>query len=172
MIRIEVASTYEEYFESTRLLNLYTTVRRRRNFQLLWYAYPAFGAVFALLTVFTWTMERRLTSGVILNICAAAFFFCCRFSFDTSVRRLYNQQKKDLPGIITLSPEGMRFERANRTASTDYSWSAFDQWLERPEIFLLFPGPLTFIRIPKAKLTIAEQDQLRTWLSTASKHLE
>lgn len=39
-------------------------------------------------------------------------------------------------------------------------------------MFLLFPGPLAFVRIPKDKLTTAEQDEARGWLSASSKRVE
>jgi hypothetical protein len=38
-------------------------------------------------------------------------------------------------------------------------------------MFLLFPGLLSFVRIPKDKLTSAEQDEVRGWLSAASKRV-
>ena len=70
---------------------------------------------------------------------------------------------------MILSPTGLRFERKNGTANVDYAWSGIEGWLERPEMFLLFPGPLSFVRIPKDKLASAEQDEVRGWISGSVK---
>jgi len=166
-MQLEVDVSYEQYFEATRLLHLHTTRKRRWNFLFAWYGYPILGVVFAILTVLLWSTDRRLSPSVVFNIGATIFFFWCRFNFATRVRKMYEQQAKNFPGTMTLTPTGLRFERRNGTASTDYRWNAFEQWLEQPEMFLLFPGPLSFVRIPKDKLTAAEQDEVRGWLSSA-----
>ena len=134
----------------------------------VWYGYPILGVVFALLTVLQWSIDRRFSGAVISCIGATIFFFWCRFSFATRVRKTYEQQAKNLHGTMTLTPTGLRYERINGTANGDYTWRAFEQWLEQPEMFLLFPGPLSFVRIPKDKLTTVEQDEVRGWLSAAS----
>lgn len=171
-MQMEVDLSHEQYFEATRLLHLHTTRKRRWSFWIAWYVYPALGVVFAILTVLVWISDQRLSSGVVFNLCATIFFLWCRFSFASRVRKLYEQQAKNFPGTMTLTPTGLRFERKNGTANTDYTWNAFEQWLERPEMFLLFPGPLAFVRIPKDKLTTAEQDEARGWLSASSKRVE
>jgi hypothetical protein len=52
---------------------------------------------------------------------------------------MYNQQSHNLRGTMTLTASGLRFECANGTASTDYTWNAFEQWIDRPQMFLVFP---------------------------------
>jgi hypothetical protein len=82
---------------------------------------------------------------------------------------LYELQAKNLAGKIILTPTGLRFERKNGTANVDYTWGGIERWIERPEMFLLFPGPISFVRIPKDKLTAAEQDEVREWMSSTVK---
>jgi YcxB-like protein len=171
-MQMEVDLSHEQYFEATRLSHLHTTRKRRWSFLIAWYGYPILGVVFALLTVLVWLSDQRLSSGVVFNLCATIFFLWCRFGFAARIRKMYEQQAKNFPGTMTLTPTGLRFERKNGTASTDYTWNAFEQWLERPEMLLLFPGPLSFVRIPKDMLTSAEQDEVRGWLSVASKRVE
>jgi hypothetical protein len=170
-MQMEVDLSYEQYFDANRLLHLHTTRRRRWNFWIVWYGYPALGVVFAFLTIIEWLTARQLTGSIIFNIGATIFFLWCRFSFASRVRKMYEQQAKNFHGMMTLTPAGMRYERMNGTANTDFTWNAFEQWLERPEMFLLFPSPLSFTRIPKDKLTSVEQDEVRGWLSAASKRV-
>jgi hypothetical protein len=170
-MQIEVDMTFEQYFEATRLLCLHSTKTRRFNYIFIWYVYPIMGAVFALVAVYFWISEKNFSTPVIINIAASIFFFWCRFSFPARARKLYDQQSMNFPGIMTLTSGGMRFERKNGTATTDYSWAAFETWLERAPMFLVFPGPLSFIQIPKNKLTNAEQDEVRAWISASSKQI-
>jgi hypothetical protein len=170
-MQIEVDTSYRQYFEATRLLCLHTTKSRKWNFWMGWYGYPVLGAIFALLAVITWFSERRASALVVFNIMASVYLLWCRFGYPRRLRKMYSQQAKNFPGVMTLTPMGMRFERKNGSANTDYTWKAFESWMERPDMFLLFPSPLSFIRIPKNKLTDAEQDQVREWISASSKLL-
>ncbi len=166
-MEIEVAMTYDEYFEGNRLFNLITTTYRRVCFYLIWYGYPILAAVFALITILIWIGERRFSSFFLIEFAVSVFFLWGRFAYPRRVRKLYERQAKNLVGKMTLNPAGLRFERKNGTANVEYRWNGIERWIERPEMFLLFPGPISFIRIPKDKLTSAEQDELRGWMSSA-----
>jgi hypothetical protein len=169
-MQIEVDMTYKQYFEATRLMLLNTTAKRRWNYWCLWYVYPVLGTVFAFLTVFMWIIDdRRITGTVLFNLLAAFFFFWCRFSFPSRARKLYEQQATNLQGTMTLTPAGLRYERKNGTASTDYTWNGFENWIERPEMFLVFPNNLSFIRIPKDTMTSTEIDDVRGWFPVLAK---
>jgi hypothetical protein len=133
------------------------------------YGYPVLGAVFALLAIMIWIGGKRFNAGVVFQMGASVFFFWCRFRFPARVRKIYDLQIGSLAGVMTLTSAGMRFERRNGTATTDYTWAAFTTWMERSDMFLAFPNPCSFVRIPKDKLTTAEQDEVRGWLSAHSK---
>jgi hypothetical protein len=122
-----------------------------------------------LLTVLIWIGERRFSSFLLIEFAVSVFFLWGRFAYPRRIRKLYELQAKNLVGKMTLTPTGLRFERKNGTANVDYTWSDIERWIERPEMFLLFPGPISFVRIPKDKLTAAEQDELRGWMSSAVK---
>lgn len=151
------------------MFNLNTTTYRRFCFYLIWYGYPILAAAFALLTVLIWIGERRFSSFLLIEFAVSVFFLWGRFAYPRRIRKLYELQAKNLVGKMTLTPTGLRFERKNGTANVDYTWSDIERWIERPEMFLLFPGPISFVRIPKDKLTAAEQDELRGWMSSAVK---
>jgi hypothetical protein len=170
-LQIEVDMTFEQYIEATRLLCLHSTKKRRWNYIFIWYVYPIMGAVFAFVAAYFWISEKNFSTPVVINIATSVFLFWCRFSFPARARKLYEQQSSNFPGTMTLTSEGMRFERKNGTATTDYSWAAFETWLERAQMFLVFPGPLSFIQIPKDKLTSVEQNEVRTWISASSKYI-
>ena len=169
-MQIEVNQSHQQYFKATRLFHLHTTTKRSWSFLIVWYVFPILGVVFALLTFLVWFSSRNLNAGVVSNLVATIFFFWCRVGFPSRIRRMYEQQAKNFAGTMTLNPTGLRFERKNGTANTDYTWNAFEQWLERPEMFLLFPGPLSFVRSQR-KTVSAEQDEVRGWLSAASKRV-
>lgn len=166
-MQIEVDQNFEQFFEASKLLCLHTTKKKRRNYLVLWYGYPILGAVFASIAVFQLVTEKKMSGDLIFNIAASAFFLWCRFSARTRIRKVYEQQKRSFPLTMTLAPTGIHCVRKDGSANADYHWKAFDSWLERNEMFLLFPNSLTFLRIPKDKLTHANQDELRVWLLTS-----
>lgn len=171
-MRIDVDMSYEQYFEANRLFCLKTTRKRRWNFLAMWYLYPLLAALFGLLAVKDWFVEHRMSGTVWFNLALSVVFLWCRFNFPIRVRKLYEKMATNFRGEMTLSPAGMHFERKNGTAKVDYTWDAFESWMERPDMILVIPGPQSFIRIPKEKLTDAEQYEVRGWLSAASKRLD
>jgi hypothetical protein len=170
-MEIEVAMTYDQYFDGTRLFNLNTTRTRCICFLLIWYGYPILAALFAFLTVFLCIFGDRTIGPLVWPFGALAFFVWARLAYGRRIRKLYDQQAANMVGRMILSPTGFRFERKNGTANVDYTWGGIESWLERPEMFLLFPGPLSFVRIPKDKLTNEEQDEVRGWISSSGKAL-
>jgi YcxB-like protein len=168
-MQIEVAMTYDEYFEGTRLFNLNSTMSRRLCFYLIWYGFPILAVLFALLTIFLWIGAQRFDTPVVVNFVVSVYFLWARFNYARRLRKLYERQAKNMVGRMTLTSTGLRFERKNGTANVDFTWSGIERWLERPEMFLAFSGPVSFVRIPKDKLSSAEQDEVRGWLSSAVK---
>jgi len=73
-MEIEVAMTYNEYFEGNRLFCLNTTTYRRVCFWLIWYGYPILAIAFALLTVLIWIGERRFSSFLVIEFAVSVFF--------------------------------------------------------------------------------------------------
>jgi hypothetical protein len=138
---------------------------RKINYWALMWGFPILGVVFALLAVL---MAVKGWAGVVIwCLAASVFFFWCRFRYPARVRKLFDQQAKNFAGTMTLNSAGMRFERTDGAANTDYTWTAFDSWIDEPGMFLLLMGPTMFIRIPKDKLTTAEQAEVRGWLSSS-----
>ena len=168
-MEIEVAMTYAEFFEGNRLFNLNSTTSRRLCFYLIWYGFPILVVLFSLLTIFLWLGAQRFDIAVVVNFLVSVYFLWARLAYTRRLRKLYERQAKNMVGKMTLTPTGLRFERKNGTANVDYTWSGIERWLERPEMFLAFPGPVSFVRIPKDKLSSAEQDEVRGWLSSAVK---
>jgi hypothetical protein len=166
-MQIDVDMSFEQYFEACQLFCLKTTRWRRINYRAVMWAYPILGAVFALLAILTAIGNRGLSSAVSWQVAASVFFFASRFGYPARIRKLYNQQATNFAGTMTLTADGMRFERTNGTANTHYTWAAFDSWIDRPEMFMVLPGPTIFIRIPKDKLTSDEQEQVKGWLSSS-----
>jgi hypothetical protein len=70
---------------------------------------------------------------------------------------------------MTIGPSGLDYERRDGTANTQYRWDAFETWIEKPDAFLLMPSLQSFVRIPKDKLTEAEQAEIRTWIAATVK---
>jgi hypothetical protein len=165
LIEIEVEMTYEQYFECNRLFCSKTTTRFRRFSSFLrQYFYPVLGALFALLAITNW-IHGGPSSVVIGNFLFSAFFWY-RFVFAKRLlRKMYEKQAEGVRGTIRLSVNGIRFERRSGTANIDYLWKGVDSWMERPNMFMVIIGPVSFLRIPKDKLTPAEQDEVRGWLS-------
>jgi hypothetical protein len=168
-MEIEVQMTYDQYFEGTRLFSLNTTRSRRFCFLLIWYGYPILAVLFAFFTVFLCIFGDRAISPIAWSFGGSVFFVWARLAYARRIRKMYDQQAANMGGRMILSPTGLRFERKNGTANVDYAWSGIEGWLERPEMFLLFPGPLSFVRIPKDKLASAEQDEVRGWISGSVK---
>jgi hypothetical protein len=166
-MQIDVEMSFEQYFEVCRIFGTKTTRSRRINYWALMWGFPILGVVFALLAVLMVVTERGSTSWIIFPLAASVFFFWCRFGYPAGVRKLYDQQAKNFAGTMTLNSAGMRFERTDGAANTDYTWAAFDRWIDEPEMFLVLTGPTMFIRIPKDKLTSDEQEQVRGWLSSS-----
>jgi hypothetical protein len=165
-MQIDVDMSFEQYFEANQLFCLKTTRWRRFNYLFLAYVYPILGTVFAILAV-QMAIVQHAISGALVQLAFSLFFFWCRFRYPVRVRKHYDQQAKNLPGTMTLTSEGMRFERKSGTANFDYTWAAFESWIDKPGMFLLMPGGTMFYRIPKDKLTSDEQAQVRGWLSSS-----
>jgi hypothetical protein len=168
-MEIEVEMTCAQYLEGNRLFCLNTTKSRRFCFLLILYGYPILAAVFTLIAVLIWIGDQRVSAQVLINVAFSVFFLWARFSYARRIRKLYEKQAGNMAGRMTLTPTGLRFERKNGTANVDYTWSGIESWLERPEMFLVFPGPLSFVRIPKDKLSSAEQDEVRGWMCSSVK---
>lgn len=168
-MEIEVQMTYDQYFEGTRLFSLNTTRSRRFCFLLIWYGYPILAVLFAFFTVFLCIFGDRAISPIAWSFGGSVFFVWARLAYARRIRKMYDQQAENMAGRMILSPTGLPFEGKNGTANVDYAWSGMEGWLERPETFLLFPGPLSFVRIPKDKLASAEQDEVRGWISGSVK---
>ncbi len=166
-MRIDVDMSFQQYFEACQLFcRRATTPWRRFNYWMLIYGYPVFGAIIALAAA-QMAIVQHAYVGAVIQFLFSIFFFWARFRYPTRVRKIYDQQAKDLIGIMTLAPEGVRFERANGTANADYKWVAFDRWIDKPDMFMILTGPVMFYRIPKDKLTSDEQAQVRRWLSSS-----
>jgi hypothetical protein len=165
-MQIDIDMSFEQYFEANQLFcRKSTTSWRRFNYWMLIYGYPVLGAVFALLAV-QLVLQRAIVGALIEFLCSI-FFFWARFRYPARIRKIYDQQAKDLAGVMTLSLDGLRFERKNGTANADFKWVAFDRWIDKPDMFMILTGPVMFYRIPKDKLTSAEQEQVRGWLSSS-----
>lgn len=172
MIEIEVETTYEQFLECNRLFCQKTTWSRRFGYFLMQYVYPAIGAIFAVLAVMMWTGQRRLGTNVVILMACAMLLLACRLSFARRVRKLYAKLGKNLIGTMRLTQEGLYFGRRNGTANANFTWKGLEGWIERPEMLMAIPGPTSFIRIPKDKLTPAEQEQVRNWLSENVKRID
>ena len=170
-MQIYADMTYEQYFEANRLWLLNTTRKRRWNFWALMYVYPVLGVWFALIAVVLWLVDHHLDWAAWMSIGASVFYFCRRFYFPIKVRKCYDRAAKQYPKRMTLSSTGMHVERPDNMVSSDISWSALEGWMDRPDSFFGLLSDTSFIRIPKDKLTPAEQDEVRGWLAAASKQI-
>ena len=172
-MQIEVDMSYEQYFEVNRLLLLKGTASQRWNFVVMYYLIPAAGIVFGAFALYCWTQVPQFSNEVWIFFSGVSVFFLWgRFRFPAKVRKVYEKIAGNLPGDMSLTTAGVQFERRNGTASINHAWNAFEGWLERPDMFLLFaPGNSGFVRIPKDKLTGAEQDEVRGWISAGSKQV-
>jgi hypothetical protein len=168
----DVQMSFEEFFDCNRLVCLKTTLSRRINYYAMQYGYPVLGVFFAWVGVWTLLHSDQSTSAAVFPILSSLFFLWCRFRFTARYRKFYDKQAEDLVGTMTVDTHGVKFERKNGTATLDCSWNAFESWLERPDMFLMFTPSLLFFRIPKDKITTAEQEEVRGWLGTVSRHLD
>lgn len=164
-MQIHVDMTFEQYFEACRYFCTKTTRWRRFNYYAGLYVLPLMAVVFAVLAVLSAISQTWVA--VIWNVAASAFLFWSRFRYPRRMRKMYDQQSKNFAGMMTLTQDGMRFVRDNGTGDANYTWLAFDSWIDRPDMFLVLPGPTMFIRIPKDKLTGEEQSLIRGWLSSS-----
>src|SRR5262245_38916754 len=127
-MQIEVEMSFEQYFEACQLFcRKATTPWRRFNYWMLIYGYPIIGAIIALAAVQLAIVQHSI-AGATIQALISTFFFWARFRYPARVRKIYDQQAKDLVGLMTITPEGIRFERANGTANADYKWVVFDRW--------------------------------------------
>lgn len=164
-MQIHVDMTFEQYFEACRYFCSKTTLRRRINYYMLLYGFPLLGTGFAVLAISS--AISQMWTAVCWNVASSMFFFWFRLRYPARVRKVYDQQSKHLAGLMTLSADGIRFQRDNGTADTNYTWAAFDGWIDRPQMFMVLLGPTMFFRIPKDKLTGEEQSQIKGWLSSS-----
>jgi len=165
-MQIDVDMSFEQYFEACQLFCNKTSGWRRLNYWMLIYGFPVLGAISALLAAQMAIVQHAFMSASV-QLLFSVFLFWYRFRYPTRVRKIYDQQAKDLVGVMTLTPQGLRFERTNGTANADYKWAAFDRWIDKPGMFMVLTGPVMFYRIPKDKLTSVEQDEVRGWLSSS-----
>jgi len=166
-MQIDVDMSFEQYFEACQLFcRKATTPWRRFNYWLLIYGYPILGAIFALLAVQLAIVQHAIAAASI-QLLFSIFMFWFRFRYRARVRKIYDQQAKDFAGVMTITAEGIYFERRNGTANTNYKWATLDRWIDRPEMFMVLTGPVLFYRIPKDKLTSDEEAQVRGWLSSS-----
>jgi hypothetical protein len=161
--------SYEQYWQANRACLVQTSRSRRWNFWFTWYVAPIIGVTFWVAGIVLYRQIGEFSGPVGLNFVFGASLVWCRFQFSRKVRKLYEQQASHFVGRMTVEPSGLDYERHDGTAKVHYSWNAFTFWIERPEEFLLIPGPGSFVRISKGKLTTDEQNQVRKWM-TSSKH--
>lgn len=168
-MQIEVDMSYEQYFEANRLMCLKTTSGRKWNFLFMWYGCPVLCIGCALFAVLIWIWDRQVNGSVWIEFGASAYFLWCRLYFPIKIRKCYGRNRS--PKKVALNADGIHVERKDASVKADFTWSAFESWIERPDMFLAFHGHRSFVCIPKDKLTDAEQNEVRGWLSAASKRL-
>ena len=83
------------------------------------------------------------------------------------LKQAYEVQKKQLNGqVMDIEDSGISGRWENGDASYQYKWSAFEDFLDLPNAFLLLPNSASFVRIPKASLSPEEQQTIRRWATT------
>jgi hypothetical protein len=164
-MQIEVEMNYEQFFEANRLLLMHSTRSRRWNFICAWYACPVLSVILVLMALWLWSLTGHFTLQLFWLFFIAVGCGWCRLGFMRRVRRVFNEQRKHLTGTMRLEPSGLDYVRADESANAHFAWTAFESWLDTPDSFLLFPSSFSLVRIPKEKLTEAEQSEVRGWIA-------
>jgi hypothetical protein len=87
-----------------------------------------------------------------------------RFRTKSCLKQAYMAQEKQLQGQrMDVDESGIIGQWADGNASYQYKWSAFERFIDLPDAFLFLPNSVSFVRIPKASLSVEEQQDIKRW---------
>jgi hypothetical protein len=80
------------------------------------------------------------------------------------IRRNYRLQNLNTELSVSANSEGITVKRANKDAVSHYGWTAIERFVQSKNLFILFPGRLQFIPVPKRAMPPEQQQEFRALL--------
>jgi hypothetical protein len=102
----------------------------------------ALGFYFPLAVLYFWSKSRAKS--------------CLKQHFEAQQTQLNGQQ-------MDIDEAGISGNWQDGGAAYQFKWSAFRSFIDLPDAFLFLPNSVSFVRIPKEKLSSDEQLKIKQW---------
>ena len=108
-----------------------------------------------------------LTALAVLALCSILSKPFAKRSQDRCFRTIFSEVQEALndQGLL-IEETGITCDRGNGLAVSHSAWKAFIKRIEMPDAYVFLPTPNSFIRVPKQKLALPEQELVMKWSST------
>lgn len=153
--------TVEEYREGNKLLLLNTSLGRKFNYYMCYWAAPFIGILLIALFVLLFFRDHDSIFILLLGI----YWCIIPILMARRSRKRYREQKLDREWQIDAHDAGLDVVIDDGNADSHYRWQALEKYLESDRLFVVLQNQMAFIPIPKRAFSSDQENEFRALLN-------
>jgi len=160
-MQVKYTMTVEEYREGNKLLVLNTSLGRKINYYMCYWASPFIGILLIALSVFLFFRGDKNIFVLLLGV----YWCLIPILMARRLRKRYRQQKLDREWQIDAHDAGLDLIVDGGNSDSHYRWQGLEKYLESDRLFIVMENHVAFILIPKRVLSSEQKNEFRSLLS-------